>query len=49
MMRTFKEWRDGCLSKKYPHLITEGSDYKDGDILRLWYNEFFMSFIFFCP
>ena len=36
-MRTFKEWRAGCLSKKYRHLIKESSDYEDGDILRFWY------------
>ena len=36
-MRTFKEWRDGCPGKKYRHLVTESSDYEDGDILRFWY------------
>lgn len=36
-MRAFKEWRDGCPSKKYRHLIKESSDYEDGDILRFWY------------
>ena len=36
-MRTFKEWRDGCPGKKYRHLVTESSDYEDGDILNVWF------------
>ena len=35
-MRTFEEWRDKRINKKYRHLV-ESSDYEDGDILRFWY------------